>query len=80
MKTGKVAWAMKTMGAGTVTMVGNDLLFLRDDGQMFRVRPTPEKLDVLSNSKLMDGKVRAYPAVGNGLICMRDIKTLTCVR
>lgn len=80
MKTGKVAWGMKTMGAGTVTLIGNDLLFLRDDGQMFRVRPNPKELEVLSNSKIADGKVRAYPAVGNGLICMRDTKTLTCVK
>lgn len=80
MKTGKVAWTMKTMGAGTVTLIGNDLLFLRDDGQMFRVRPTPDKLEVLSNAKILDSKVRAHPAVGNGLVCMRDLTTLTCLR
>lgn len=80
MKTGKVAWAMKTMGSGSVTLIGNDLLFLRDDGQMFRIRPTPEKLDVLGNAKIMEGKVRAYPAVGNGLVCLRDTGALTCLK
>ena len=80
LRTGKVAWAMKTMGSGSVTLIGSDLLFLRDDGQMFRIRPTPEKLDVLGNAKIMEGKVRAYPAVGNGLVCLRDTGTLTCLK
>ena len=80
MRTGRVRWAMKTMGAGSVTLIGSDLLFLRDDGQMFRIRPSPANLDVLGNSKVVEGKVRAFPAVGNGLVCLRDTATLTCLR
>lgn len=80
MSTGTVAWKMPVGGSGSVTMVNSELLLLRDDGQMFMVHPDPKKLDVRGNFKVMDGKVRAYPAVGNGMICFRNTKVLACLR
>ncbi len=78
LRTGKVAWTMKSYGAGTVTLLNDELMLVREDGQVFRIKPDPKALVVLGNNKLMDGKIRAYPAIGNGLVCLRNTKELAC--
>ncbi len=81
MKTGRVAWKMLAgPGGGTVTLLKDHLMFLRDDGQLFKIRPNPEKLEVVGNFKVLDGKIRAFPAIGNGLVCIRNTKVLACLR
>ena len=81
LKTGKVAWKMLTgQGGGSVTLINDYLMYLRDDGQLFKVKPNPEKLEVLANFKIMDGKIRAFPAIGNGLVCIRNSTLLACLR
>ena len=81
LKTGKVVWKMFAgPGGGSVTLIQDDLMFLRDDGQMYKVKPNPKKLEVLGNFKIMDGKIRALPAIGNGLVCIRNSTLLACLR
>ena len=81
MKTGRVAWKMLAgPGGGTVTLLKDHLMFLRDDGQLFKIKPNPEKLEVVGNFKVLDGKIRAFPAIGNGLVCIRNTKMLACLR
>ena len=80
LRTGKVAWHMEVGGAGSVTLLRDKIMFLRDDGEMFQVTATPKKLDVINHFKATDGKVRPMPAVGNGLVCFRNETYLTCYR
>ena len=80
LKTGKVAWSMQSYGAGTVTLLNGTLMLIREDGQIFKIKPNPKELEVLGNFKVLDGKVRAYPAAGNGLVCLRNTKVLACLR
>lgn len=80
LRTGKVAWNMEAGGTGSVTLLKDKLMFLRDDGEMFQVNASPKKLEMLSHFKATDGKVRALPAVGNGLVCLRNETYLTCYR
>ena len=81
MKTGRVTWKMLAgPGGGTVTLLKDHLMFLRDDGQLFKIKPNPEKLEVVGNFKVLDGKIRAFPAIGNGLVCIRNTKVLACLR
>jgi hypothetical protein len=80
MKTGKVAWSMKTMGDGTLTLIRDKLMLVRTDGRIFQINPTPAKLDVLGNFRALEGEVRAFPAVGNGLVCLRDTTKLACLK
>jgi len=80
LRTGRVAWSMKTFGSGSVTLIRDKLLFLRQDGQMFQITPTPAKLDVTGNFRVLDGRVRAFPAVGAGMVCLRDTNRLACLR
>ena len=81
MKTGRVAWKMLAgPGGGSLTLIKDHLMYLREDGQIFKIKPNPEKLEMLGNFKVIDGLIRAYPAVGNGLVCMRNSKVLACLR
>ncbi len=80
LRTGKVAWKMPTFGAGSVTLIRDKLMVVRDDGQIFQAVATPRNLEVLGNFKPLEGKIRAYPAVGNGLVCLRNSKVLACLR
>jgi len=54
-------------------------MFIRDDGMIFKIKPNPERVEVLANFKAIDGTVRSFPALGNGLICMRNTKVLACL-
>jgi hypothetical protein len=43
--------------------------FIRNDGQIFKVNPNPEHIEVEGNFKAIEGTIGSFPAVGNGLIC-----------
>ena len=81
MKTGNVLWKMlASQNGGSVTPLKDHPLMIRDDGEIFKIKPDPEKVDVLSNFKVLDGKIRAFPAIGNGLVGLRNTRTLACLR
>ncbi len=80
LRTGKVAWAMETFGSGSVTLIRDKLMFLRQDGQIFQVEATPARLGVRGNSRPLEGRIRAFPAVGGGMVCVRDTGKLACLR
>ena len=67
-------------GGGSLTLIKDHLMYLREDGQIFKIKPNPEKLEALGNFKVIDGLIRAYPAVGNGLVCVRNSKILACLK
>ena len=81
LRTGKVLWKMPaSQNGGSVTLIKDHLMMIRDDGQIFRIDPRPQDVEVLSNYKVLDGKIRAFPAVGNGLVCLRNRSVLACLR
>jgi outer membrane protein assembly factor BamB len=76
MKTGKVQWTAEGFGAGTVTLANDRLLFLRENGEAVLAAATPKKFDALEKKKLLPGVVRAYPAIADGCLYLRNEKTL----
>ena len=81
LRTGKVLWKMlASENGGSVTLIKDQLMMIRDDGQIFRINPKPQEFEVLSNYKVLEGKIRAFPAVGNGLVCLRNSSVLACLR
>ena len=61
-------------------MIKDHLMLIRDDGQIFKIKPNPQDVEVLGNFKVIEGKIRAFPAIGNGLVCLRNTNTLACLR
>ena len=74
--TGKIAWSVDDYGAGTVTLVGDRLLILRESGEAVIAPATPHAYRPESKASLLPGVVRSYPAIANGRIFLRNQKTL----
>ena len=78
MKTGKVRWSIDEFGAGTVTLAGDRLLVLRESGELQVAPAKPDAYRPAAKARLLDGVVRAYPALADGLLYVRNEKTLAC--
>jgi hypothetical protein len=78
-KTGKVRWDVDGFGAGTVTLAGDKLLIVRESGELVLAAATPAAFQQIAAAKVLPPTVRAYPAIANGRIYIRNEKTLECL-
>jgi outer membrane protein assembly factor BamB len=78
LKTGKVRWSVDEFGAGTITLAGDRLLVLRENGELQMAPATPAAYRPTAKARLLDATVRAYPALADGLLYVRNEKTLAC--
>ena len=78
LKTGKVRWSVDEFGAGTVTLAGDRLLVMRENGELQMASATPDAYRPAAKARLMDGVVRSYPALADGFLYVRGEKTLAC--
>jgi outer membrane protein assembly factor BamB len=74
--TGKVLWSEEGFGAGTVSLASDKLVILREDGELVIAEASPRAFHALARARLLPGVVRAYPALANGKIYLRNEKTL----
>jgi len=79
-RTGKVKWSEEDFGAGTVTLVGDELLILRENGELIWAPAASKALNIAARTPLLPGIVRAYPAYAGGVFCTRNEKSLGCWR
>jgi outer membrane protein assembly factor BamB len=77
-KTGKVLWSEEGFGAGTLLLAGQQLLVLRESGELLLAPATPAGFRPVGKAKLLPGTVRAYPALASGTLCARNEDTLAC--
>ncbi len=74
--TGKVLWSEEGFGAGTVTLASDKLLIVRESGELVVAEASPRAFRVLARAPLLSGTVRAYPALADGVIYLRNERTL----
>ncbi len=79
-KTGKVAWSEDGFGAGTVTLAGDRLVVVRENGEVVVAPASPAGWRPMGRARVLSGTVRAYPALADGMLYARNEKTLACVR
>ena len=79
LKTGKVQWNVDPFGAGTITLAGDRLLLLRESGELVVAAASPKEFRVLARAQLLPATVRAYPALADGRLYIRNEHTLACV-
>ena len=65
-QTGKVRWSEDEFGAGSVTLAGNRLLILRENGEMVLAAASPDGFKPLARAQILPATVRAYPAIADG--------------
>jgi outer membrane protein assembly factor BamB len=80
LRTGKVMWDVDSYGAGTVTLAGNRLFVLRENGELVMAPASPDGFHPTAHARIMSKVVRSYPAFADGLLYARDEHTLVCVR
>jgi outer membrane protein assembly factor BamB len=78
LKTGKVQWNIDGFGAGTVTLAGDRLLLVRENGELVVAPASPKEFKPLARAQLLPGVVRAYPALADGKLFVRNERTLAC--
>ena len=78
-KTGKVKWSQDQFGAGTVTLVNDELFVLSEKGELFRAPATPAGFKPTGRAQILSFQVRAYPAIANGRLYARSKDRLVCV-
>ncbi len=79
MKSGKVLWSTGRFGAGTVMLAGNRLLILRETGELILAAASPTGFQSIAKAQILPATVRAYPALADGLLYVRNDNMLVCV-
>jgi hypothetical protein len=74
--TGKVLWSEEGFGAGTVILAADKLVIVRESGELVIAEASPRAFQVLARARLLSGTVRAYPALADGVIYVRNETTL----
>ena len=77
--TGRIAWRERGFGYGTLVAADGKLIAAKTDGEIVLVRPSPDGLRVLSRARVLEGPLRALPALASGRLFVRDDTTLACL-
>jgi outer membrane protein assembly factor BamB len=79
LRTGKVLWSEDRFRAGTVTLAGDHLLIVRETGELLLADASPAAFRPLARAQILRGTVRAYPALANGFLYVRNADSLVCL-
>jgi outer membrane protein assembly factor BamB len=79
LRTGKARWSEERYGAGSVTLAGNRLLIMRENGELVLAPASPEKYSPLARARILPATVRAFPALADGFLYVRNEDTLICI-
>jgi hypothetical protein len=74
-----VRWSEERFLAGSLILVGDKLLILRESGELVLASATPEGFRPISRAQILPATVRAFPALAGGLLYARNIKTMVCL-
>jgi outer membrane protein assembly factor BamB len=77
--TGKVAWSIDGFGAGSITLAGDRLLIVRENGELVLAPATPQAFRPVARAQVMKGVVRAFPALADGFLYLRSEDALVCL-
>ncbi len=78
LRTGKVVWSQDRFGGGTAILAGERLLILTDSGEVIVAPASPKGFTPAARARILDGTVRAHPALSEGRIYARSEKKLVC--
>ena len=79
LRTGKVRWSEERFRAGSITLAGERLLIVRERGEMILAPASPDGFKPIARAQVLQGTVRAYPALADGYVYLRNDDTLVCL-
>lgn len=74
--TGEVHWNVDRFGAGTVTLAGDRLVIMRESGELVIADASLDGYAPLATAPVLPPTVRAYPALADGFLYVRNAETL----
>ena len=78
LQTGKVMWSVESFGSGTLTLAGEHLLVLKESGELLIAAAIPKAFQPVARTQVIPGTVRAYPALAQGRLYVRNETSLVC--
>jgi outer membrane protein assembly factor BamB len=78
-RTGKVRWSQEQFRAGSVTLAGKRLLIMREGGELVLAEASPQAFRPIARAQVLPATVRAYPAIADGFVYVRNENTLICL-
>lgn len=80
LKTGSVKWSQDQFRAGSILLVNDRLLVLRETGELMLAPATPQAFKPSARAQVLRGSVaRPYPAIADGILYARNEDTLVAV-
>ncbi|MCA9081207.1 MAG: PQQ-binding-like beta-propeller repeat protein [Planctomycetaceae bacterium] len=80
LQTGKLLWDKQNFGYGTIIAANGKLLIQKTDGDCILGVATPTGFKQLAHHRLLNGEVRALPALSSGRLYVRNEQELRCVQ
>ena len=65
--------------AGSVTLAGDRLLIVRESGELILAPASPDAFRPVARAQILPATVRAFPAIADGFVYVRNDKTLVCL-
>jgi len=78
-ETGEVAWNIDQFRGGSITLVGDQLLLVREGGELVLADATPDDFSLVARAQVLPSTVRAYPALADGILYLRNGDTLVAL-
>ncbi len=79
LRTGRVRWKDSGLKAGSLTLAGEELLVLTEQGLLIRAPATPDGFKRKAEVQALGLGVRAFPAVADGRFFARSKDRLVCL-
>jgi outer membrane protein assembly factor BamB len=79
LRTGAVKWSQEQFRAGSVLLAGDRLVIMREGGELVLAPASPQGFRPTARAQILQGVVRPYPAIANGLLYVRNENTLVCL-
>ena len=71
-KTGRLVWAQKEFGQGSLMLADGKLIVLGEKGNLVIAEPTPDGYKVISKANILSFKCWSVPVLANGRIYARN--------
>ncbi len=82
LSTGKIQWTQGGLSRVSLTLAGDLIVGLAENGRLFSLRPTAEKFEIISEYRPGDlrlvGPCWAAPILSHGLLYVRDKSKVVC--
>lgn len=73
LQNGQATWDMLGLGSGALIANGNRLIVLLESGEVLIINANPQKCEVLTRGKVMEGNCWMQPILANGNLYCRNV-------